>query len=110
MEDWKLAIEKYKRIPHNDILKIHQESFDALGEEEKTVSLDIGCCFKGSMPEAAEAIRRLKQVVQKEVTPDDQPTAHSSHLSNGSKSKDAIQGSSVNSLVSSGEIQNHEVS
>ncbi|KAG5035614.1 hypothetical protein JHK87_010524 [Glycine soja] len=53
------------------------------------------------MPEAAEAIRRLKQVVQKEVTPDDQPTAHSSHLSNGSKSKDAIQGSSVNSLVSS---------
>ena len=47
MEDWKLAIEKYKRIPHNDILKIHQESFDALGEEEKTVSLDIGCCFKG---------------------------------------------------------------
>lgn len=63
-----------------------------------------------AMPEAAEAIRRLKQVVQKEVTPDDQPTAHSSHLSNGSKSKDAIQGSSVNSLVSSGEIQNHEVS
>ncbi|RDX93727.1 Peroxisomal membrane protein PEX14 [Mucuna pruriens] len=59
-----------------------------------------------AMPEAAEAIRRPKPVVQKEVTPDD----HSSGLSNGSKSEDAIEGSSSNSLISSGEIQNHEIS
>ncbi|KAG4389922.1 hypothetical protein AAZX31_06G174100 [Glycine max] len=62
-----------------------------------------------AMPEAAEAIRRPKQVVQKEVTLDDQSAAHSSDLTNGSKSEDAIEGNVVNSLVSSGEIQNHEV-
>ncbi|TKY73500.1 hypothetical protein E2542_SST02252 [Spatholobus suberectus] len=62
------------------------------------------------MPEAAEAIRRPKPVVQQEVTPDDQAAAQSSDLSNGSKSEDAIEGSNVNSLVSSGEVQNHEVS
>ncbi|XP_027367501.1 peroxisomal membrane protein PEX14-like isoform X2 [Abrus precatorius] len=62
------------------------------------------------MPEAAEAIRRPKPVVQKEVTPDDRSVPHSSDMSNGFKSEGAIEGSSVKPLVNSGEIQDHEVS
>lgn len=61
------------------------------------------------MAEAAEAIRRPKPV-QKEVTPDDQSAAHSSDLSNGSKSEDAIENNSVKTIISSGEIQDHEAS
>ncbi|KAL2340897.1 hypothetical protein Fmac_008837 [Flemingia macrophylla] len=61
-----------------------------------------------AIPEAAEAIRRPKSVAQKEVTSDDQSAAHPSDLSDGSKSEDAIEGSNNNSLVSSGETQNHE--
>jgi len=62
-----------------------------------------------AMPEAAEAIRRPKSVVQKEAVPDDQ-SAPTSSESNGSSSEDAIEGNGINSLVSSGEIQNHELS
>ncbi|KAK7411115.1 hypothetical protein VNO78_02523 [Psophocarpus tetragonolobus] len=64
-----------------------------------------------AMPEAAEAIRRPKPLVQKEVIPDDQSAAHSSDLSNGSKSEEAIEGNYVNSPDDTfGVIQNHEVS
>ncbi|ESW24545.1 hypothetical protein PHAVU_004G139700 [Phaseolus vulgaris] len=48
VEEWESAIEHYKRIPDREILKILKVSFDALGEEEKSVFLDIACCFKGS--------------------------------------------------------------
>ena len=48
VEEWLSAIEHYKRIPDREILKILKVSFDVLGEEEKSVFLDIACCFKGS--------------------------------------------------------------
>ncbi|XP_027924591.1 disease resistance protein RPP2B-like, partial [Vigna unguiculata] len=47
VEQWKSAVNKYKRIPNNQILEILKVSFDALEEEEKGVFLDIACCFKG---------------------------------------------------------------
>ncbi|KAK8469992.1 hypothetical protein PHAVU_004G028900 [Phaseolus vulgaris] len=47
IEEWKSAIKQYKRIPNNQILKVLKVSFDALEEEEKSVFLDIACCFKG---------------------------------------------------------------
>nr|NP_001236756.1 candidate disease-resistance protein SR1 [Glycine max]AAO92748.1 candidate disease-resistance protein SR1 [Glycine max] len=45
--EWESALETYKRIPSNEILKILQVSFDALEEEQQNVFLDIACCFKG---------------------------------------------------------------
>ncbi|KAL2967713.1 hypothetical protein AAZX31_16G190200 [Glycine max] len=45
--EWESAVEHYKRIPSDEILKILKVSFDALGEEQKNVFLDIACCFKG---------------------------------------------------------------
>ncbi|KAH1152328.1 hypothetical protein GLYMA_16G214900v4 [Glycine max] len=45
--EWESALETYKRIPSNEILKILEVSFDALEEEQKNVFLDIACCFKG---------------------------------------------------------------
>ncbi|KAK7281889.1 hypothetical protein RIF29_10244 [Crotalaria pallida] len=60
------------------------------------------------MPEAAEAIRRPKPVVQKEQTSDDQSVAHSSDIcdeaernSKPSKSDSATEGRGFNSLPSS---------
>jgi len=47
VEQWKSAINQYKRILNNEILKILKVSYDALEEEEKSVFLDIVCCFKG---------------------------------------------------------------
>ncbi|XP_047147877.1 peroxisomal membrane protein PEX14-like isoform X1 [Vigna umbellata] len=61
-----------------------------------------------AMREAAEAIRRPKSVVQKEAIQDDQSAPNSSEFSNGSNSEDAIEGNGIDSLISSGEIQNHE--
>ncbi|WVZ19481.1 hypothetical protein V8G54_006803 [Vigna mungo] len=62
-----------------------------------------------AMREAAEAIRRPKSVVQKEAIQDDQSAPNSSEFSNGSNSEDAIEGNGIDSLISSGEIQNHEL-
>ncbi|XP_014501721.1 peroxisomal membrane protein PEX14 isoform X2 [Vigna radiata var. radiata] len=62
-----------------------------------------------AMPEAAEAIRRPKSVVQKEAIQDDQSAPNSSEFSNGSNSEEAIEGNGIDSLISSGEIQNHEL-
>ncbi|KHN24510.1 TMV resistance protein N [Glycine soja] len=45
--EWESALEHYKRIPSDEILEILKVSFDALGEEQKNVFLDIACCFKG---------------------------------------------------------------
>jgi len=47
VEEWKSAINQYKRIPNNRILDILKVSFDGLEEEEKCVFLDIACCFEG---------------------------------------------------------------
>ncbi|XP_027903054.1 peroxisomal membrane protein PEX14-like isoform X2 [Vigna unguiculata] len=62
-----------------------------------------------AMPEAAEAIRRPKSVLQKEAIQDDHSAPSFSEFSNGSNSEYAIEGNGINSLVSSGEIQNHEL-
>uniref|UniRef100_A0A0R0FTG2 TIR domain-containing protein n=4 Tax=Glycine max TaxID=3847 RepID=A0A0R0FTG2_SOYBN len=45
--EWESAMEHYKRIPSDEIQEILKVSFDALGEEQKNVFLDIACCFKG---------------------------------------------------------------
>ncbi|KHN46555.1 TMV resistance protein N [Glycine soja] len=39
--EWESALEQYKRIPSNEIQKILKVSFDALGEEQKNVFLDL---------------------------------------------------------------------
>ncbi|GAU45441.1 hypothetical protein TSUD_297440 [Trifolium subterraneum] len=46
--EWKSTLDKYERIPHEDIQKILKVSYDALDEEQKSVFLDIACCFKES--------------------------------------------------------------
>ncbi|XP_020211972.1 TMV resistance protein N isoform X1 [Cajanus cajan] len=45
--EWESAINQYEKIPNNQIFKILKKSFDALEEQEKSVFLDIACCFKG---------------------------------------------------------------
>ncbi|XP_027329289.1 peroxisomal membrane protein PEX14 isoform X2 [Abrus precatorius] len=72
-----------------------------------------------AMPEAAEAIRRPKSVIQKEQMSDNQSVAHSSDVSDEVhrtpqllESEGAVEGNSVSSVLSSGEIQeveDHEV-
>ncbi|KEH29802.1 functional resistance protein KR1, putative [Medicago truncatula] len=41
------TLDMYERIPDEDIQKILKVSFDALGEEQQSVFLDIACFFKG---------------------------------------------------------------
>ena len=43
----KSTLDKYERVPHEDIQKILKVSFDVLDEEEQSVFLDIACFFKG---------------------------------------------------------------
>ncbi|MED6143203.1 hypothetical protein PIB30_004293 [Stylosanthes scabra] len=47
VQEWNSAINQYERIPHNEIHEKLKISYDALQEEEKSVFLDIACCFKG---------------------------------------------------------------
>jgi len=47
IEEWKYTLDKYEKIPHNEIQKILKESYDSLEEEQQSVFLDIACCFKG---------------------------------------------------------------
>ncbi|KAK7265690.1 hypothetical protein RJT34_33313 [Clitoria ternatea] len=69
-----------------------------------------------AMPEAAEAIRRPKPVVQKEQMSDNQSVSNSSDISDDAnripkqlESEGAVEGCSVSSVLSSGEIQeDHE--
>ncbi|XP_019464105.1 PREDICTED: peroxisomal membrane protein PEX14-like isoform X2 [Lupinus angustifolius] len=65
-----------------------------------------------AMPEAAEAIRRPKPVVQEEQASDNQSVAQSSEVSDEvnriskpSESEGAVEGSTISSLLNSGEIQ-----
>ncbi|KAF1887965.1 hypothetical protein Lal_00023974 [Lupinus albus] len=70
-----------------------------------------------AMPEAAEAIRRPKLVVQKEQVSDNQSVSQSSEVSDEvnriskpSESEGAVEESTISSLLNSGEIQeDHEV-
>jgi hypothetical protein len=46
IEQCNSALDRYERIPDKKIQTVLQISFDALNEEEKSVFLDIACCFK----------------------------------------------------------------
>ncbi|KAG6672753.1 hypothetical protein I3842_16G074900 [Carya illinoinensis] len=48
---WRSALEKYKRIPHNDIHEKLRISYDGLEESEKNIFLDIACFFTGEEEE-----------------------------------------------------------
>ncbi|XP_035541720.1 disease resistance protein RRS1-like [Juglans regia] len=48
---WRSAIEKYKKIPHNDIQERLRISYDGLDESEKNIFLDIACFFTGEQEE-----------------------------------------------------------
>ncbi|KAF5469697.1 hypothetical protein F2P56_013747 [Juglans regia] len=45
--EWESALDQYRKIPHQDIQKILQTSYDRLSENEKNVFLDIACFFNG---------------------------------------------------------------
>ncbi|MCH99084.1 resistance protein, partial [Trifolium medium] len=47
IEQCKDALDRYERIPDKKIQTVLQLSFDTLEVEEKSVFLDIACCFKG---------------------------------------------------------------
>ncbi|XP_042963837.1 disease resistance protein RPV1-like [Carya illinoinensis] len=44
-KEWESALDQYRKIPHQDIQKILQTSYDRLSENEKNVFLDIACFF-----------------------------------------------------------------
>jgi hypothetical protein len=48
---WKSVLEKYKRIPENNIHEKLKISYDGLEENEKNIFLDIACLFKGQYVE-----------------------------------------------------------
>ncbi|GAU45440.1 hypothetical protein TSUD_297430 [Trifolium subterraneum] len=56
--EWESTLDKYERIPHEDIQRILKVSYDALDEEQQKVFLDIACCFKGCRLEEVEEILR----------------------------------------------------
>ncbi|MED6181139.1 hypothetical protein PIB30_016664 [Stylosanthes scabra] len=44
---WESALDQFEKHLDHKIHKIFRVSFDALGEQEQIVFLDIACCFKG---------------------------------------------------------------
>ena len=47
MHEWKDALEKYKKIPHQDIQERLKISYDGLEKTEKDIFLNVACFFKG---------------------------------------------------------------
>ncbi|RHN79038.1 putative TIR domain, winged helix-turn-helix DNA-binding domain-containing protein [Medicago truncatula] len=47
IEQCKVALDHYEKVPHKKIQTTLQLSFDALEDKDKFVFLDIACCFKG---------------------------------------------------------------
>uniref|UniRef100_A0A7N2M4Y6 TIR domain-containing protein n=1 Tax=Quercus lobata TaxID=97700 RepID=A0A7N2M4Y6_QUELO len=47
IDQWTCAVEKYKKIPHGEIIKILKISYDGLEKRERDIFLDIACFFKG---------------------------------------------------------------
>ncbi|XP_035546845.1 disease resistance protein RPV1-like [Juglans regia] len=45
--EWESALDQYRKIPHQDIQKILQTSYDRLSENEQNVFLDIAFFFNG---------------------------------------------------------------
>ncbi|XP_035546829.1 disease resistance protein RPV1-like isoform X2 [Juglans regia] len=48
-KEWESALDQYKKIPHQDIQRILQTSYNRLSENEKNIFLDISCCFIGDV-------------------------------------------------------------
>nr|XP_029148706.1 TMV resistance protein N-like isoform X3 [Arachis hypogaea]XP_029153995.1 TMV resistance protein N-like isoform X3 [Arachis hypogaea] len=46
IEQWKSALDQYRKIPNKKIQNVLKVSFDGLEEFEKEIFLDIACCFK----------------------------------------------------------------
>ncbi|XP_042961335.1 disease resistance protein Roq1-like [Carya illinoinensis] len=46
-KEWESAMDEYKQIPHQEIQKLLQTSYDRLSENEKNVFLDIAFFFNG---------------------------------------------------------------
>nr|XP_023913014.1 TMV resistance protein N-like [Quercus suber] len=46
-DEWKSALEKYKRYPNGDIQEILKISYDGLEQPQQEIFLDIACFFKG---------------------------------------------------------------
>ncbi|XP_030950971.1 disease resistance-like protein DSC1 isoform X2 [Quercus lobata] len=49
--EWRSAVEKYERIPNEEIKKILEISYEGLDKTEKDIFLDIACFFKGFLKE-----------------------------------------------------------
>ncbi|KAG6628005.1 hypothetical protein CIPAW_15G169500 [Carya illinoinensis] len=47
IQQWKSALDKYKRIPNGNIQKVLLVSYEGLDSTEKEMFLDIACFFKG---------------------------------------------------------------
>ena len=45
-ENWEMELEKLKVVPHDDIIKVLQISYDGLDKTEQKIFLDIACFFK----------------------------------------------------------------
>nr|XP_023927678.1 TMV resistance protein N-like [Quercus suber] len=45
--EWRSAVEKYERIPNEEIKKILEISYEGLEKTEKDIFLDIACFFEG---------------------------------------------------------------
>nr|WIL60029.1 nodulation protein [Melilotus officinalis] len=60
VDQWKHALDRFERIPPNDIQSTLRVSFDALDQEEKNIFLDITCCFKGYELADVEDILRAR--------------------------------------------------
>ncbi|KAJ7960444.1 Disease resistance-like protein [Quillaja saponaria] len=56
IDEWKSTLDKYKKIPNNEILSVLRISYDNLGYNEKQVFLDIACFLKGFNSEVCKQI------------------------------------------------------
>ena len=56
IQECESLLDKYERIPHEDIQKILKVSYDALDEEQQSVFLDIACIFKGRRKEYVQEV------------------------------------------------------
>jgi len=56
IEEWNSALDRYKKIPKQEIFKILKLSFDDLVQDDKDVFLDIACFFNGIKMKYVEKI------------------------------------------------------
>ncbi|KAK4258291.1 hypothetical protein QN277_007752 [Acacia crassicarpa] len=47
--EWELALERFEKVPNEEIMSILRVSFDSLNPSEKQVFLDISCFFAGDL-------------------------------------------------------------